>query len=357
MAIELDISASEIEDILQEYWVLNQLDELALAYYEIRNDLDLFLKLFRVMKKNKSVNRKDIQAVIRYATFDLPALENRCQILSSDVLELRFRKKKLGDEVSLQSSTISQLEKSLNWYKIDLKKLQQLTDSIQNDHKTLEENYSVISQQKHEIFSLNKEKTRLENIINSVQLNSETCVKINQIVKQEVESIVSNPTRLIRLALAALFESSRKHPGKLQALYYNMPSHFSVEQILSQSSISQNSSQYIYSENEDEKLLLDEAEQSYNRIANAITNTCINEMPNNTESSSQMLQASHEQDIGSNREIFDTGDLSGANLTYNNITFHVYSVLKIANERKVEQMFGQGKKNQIAITSHKSNMN
>ena len=41
VAIELDISASEIEDILQEYWVLNQLDELALVYYEIRNDLDL----------------------------------------------------------------------------------------------------------------------------------------------------------------------------------------------------------------------------------------------------------------------------------------------------------------------------
>lgn len=112
-----------------------------------------------------------------------------------------------------------------------------------------------------------------------------------------------------------------------------MPSHFSVEQILSQSSISQNSSQYRYSENEDEKLLLDEAEQSYNRIANAITNTCINEMPNNTESSSQILQASHEQDKGSNLEIFDTGDLSGANLIYNNITFHVYPVLKIANER------------------------
>jgi hypothetical protein len=55
-------------------------------------------------------------------------------------------------------------------------------------------------------------------------------------------------------------------------------------------------------------------------------------MPNDTESSSQILQTSHEQDTGSNREIYDTGDLSGANLTYNNITFHVYPVLKIANE-------------------------
>ena len=165
------------------------------------------------------------------------------------------------------------------------------------------------------------------------RLNSETCINIKQIVKQEIESIVSNPTRLISLALAALFESSRKHPGKLQALYYNMSSHFSVEQILSQSSISQNPSQYSIGENEDEKLLLDEAEQSYNRIVDAITNTCINEMPNNTESSSQILQAPHEQDIGSNREIYDTGDLSGASLAYNNITFHVYPVLKITDER------------------------
>ena len=118
-----------------------------------------------------------------------------------------------------------------------------------------------------------------------------------------------------------------------------MSSHFSVEQILSQSLISQNSSQYRYSENEDEELLLDEAEQSYNRVANAITNTCINEMPNDTESSSQILQASHEQDIGSNHETFDTGDLSGANLTYNNITFHVYPVLKITERSSAKDVW------------------
>ena len=205
----------------------------------------------------------------------------------------------------------------------------------------MEENDYAINQQKREMENLNKEKTRLENIINSIQLNSETCINIKQIVKLEIESIVSNPTRLIRLALAALFESSRKHPGKLQALYYNMPSHFSVEQILSQSSISQNSSQYRYSEDEDEKILLDEAEQSYNRIVNAITNTCINEMPNNTESSSQILQV---PDVNDNRlssvedtyKILDTRDLSQINLTYNNITFQVYPDSEFTNEQMSE---------------------
>jgi len=59
-----------------------------------------------------------------------------------------------------------------------------------------------------------------------------------------------------------------------------MPSYLSVEQILLQSSINQNTSQYRYSENE--KLLLDEAEQVYNKIVDAITNSCINKMPNDT---------------------------------------------------------------------------
>ena len=205
----------------------------------------------------------------------------------------------------------------------------------------MEENDYAINQQKREMENLNKEKTRLENIINSIQLNSETCINIKQIVKQEVESIVSNPTRLRRLALAALFESSRKHPGKFQTLYYNMPSHLSVEQILSESSINQNASPYRYSMNEDEKILLDEAEQSYNRIVNAITNTCINEMPNNTESSSQILQV---PDVNDNRlssvedtyKILDTRDLSQINLTYNNITFQVYPDSGFTNEQRSE---------------------
>jgi hypothetical protein len=221
------------------------------------------------------------------------------------------------------------------------KTFQQFTDSIQKDRKTMEENDYTINQQKREIENLNIQKTRLENSINSIQLNNETCIKVKQMVKQEIESIVSNPTRLIRLALAALFESSRKYPGKLQALYYNMPSHLSVEQILLHPSISQNSSQYRYSENEDEKLLLDEAEQSYNRIANAITNRCINEMPNNTESSSQILQVPDVNDdrlsaVQDTYKILDARDLSQINLTYNNITFQVYPDSGFTNEQRSE---------------------
>jgi hypothetical protein len=97
-------------------------------------------------------------------------------------------------------------------------------------------NYSYISlspKSKHR-----KGKARLDNIINSIRLNNEICVNVNQIAKQEIENIMSNPRMLLRLVLASLFESSRKYPGKFQTLYYNMTSHLSLEQILSQSFIS-----------------------------------------------------------------------------------------------------------------------
>ena len=302
VAITLNLRENQVNEYYKEYWNLNGLYHLSQVYEEIKDDIWSIIELFR-RTRSEGLSQQQISRILK----TIITLEHKNRDLEGEQARLEVGNKQAA------------------------KTIQQLTDSIQNDHKTLEKNYSVISQQKQEIFSLNKEKTRLENFINSIQLNSETCVKIKQIVKQEIESIVSNPTRLIRLALAALFESSRKHPGKFQALYYNMPPHLSVEQILAQSSISQSGKPY--EDSEDEKFLLHEAEQSYNRIIDAITSNCINGMPNNAESSSQILRASHEQDIGSNREIFDTVDLSGVDLAYNNIEFNVYPAFKITNEK------------------------
>ena len=91
----MDLSASEIEEIQQVYWILNQLDELALVYLEIKNHVDLFLILFRIMKKNKLINEKNIKTVLRYAT-DLQSLENRFRDLVNIVLDLEIKKKELS---------------------------------------------------------------------------------------------------------------------------------------------------------------------------------------------------------------------------------------------------------------------
>jgi hypothetical protein len=129
-AIELDLPASEIEEILQEYWVLNQLEDLALIYYEIRNHLTLFLKLFHTLKKNKSVNQKNIGRMLRYAVYDLPSLENKIQRLTSDMIDLEWNKKQSRDEVAILNSSIVQLKKSLNWYKMEIEHKKEIISNL-----------------------------------------------------------------------------------------------------------------------------------------------------------------------------------------------------------------------------------
>jgi hypothetical protein len=121
VAIELDISASEVEDILREYWLLNQLEELGLVYYEVKNYLEIFLILFHTLKKNKSINQKNIERLLRYAVYDLPSLENRIRRLSNDVIDMEWRKKELRDEVAKLNSQLEQTQKRYQM-EIELKK-------------------------------------------------------------------------------------------------------------------------------------------------------------------------------------------------------------------------------------------
>ncbi|MGH9974951.1 MAG: hypothetical protein ACRD8Z_03825, partial [Nitrososphaeraceae archaeon] len=111
-------------------------------------------------------------------------------------------------------------------------------------------------------------------------------------------------------------------------LYYNMSSPLSVEQILSQSHVSQNPSRNRYGENEDERLLLDDAEQAYNSMMDVIVNRCINEVPNDTTSLSPVLPLpiiqADPSPVAGNDVILDSGELSHINFVYNNITFQVY---------------------------------
>jgi len=154
---------------------------------------------------------------------------------------------------------------------------------------------------------------------------------------QVVESVVSNPRRLLRMALASLFESERRNPGKLRALYYNTHSHsLSVEQIvplseaISASSISPHELYRYEGEDAIAKLLLDEAEQLFNRLVDAVTNRCINWIPSDKESSSQILPLPIIQDGGSK---MDARNLSGLNFVYNDITLQMFPTLKISNDR------------------------
>ena len=124
VAIALDLPSIEVENLLQEYWVLNNLDELALVYLEIKNHLNLFLRLFHIMKKSKLTNQKNIETILRYAS-DLPTLENKFRSLANTVLDLEIKKKELSTQLIDLAQVINQYQST-----IDIKK-QQLADMSQ----------------------------------------------------------------------------------------------------------------------------------------------------------------------------------------------------------------------------------
>jgi transposase len=126
VAIELDISASEVEDLQQEYWALNQLHELEFLFYEIRNYLPSFIKLFNLLKRNKMLGDGYISKFLRYANYDLPTLENKIQNLTGDVIELEWKKRDLNNTITLWNAQLRDLGQTIEQYQkaIEIKKQQ-----------------------------------------------------------------------------------------------------------------------------------------------------------------------------------------------------------------------------------------
>ena len=98
VAIELNLSASEVQNLLEEFWALNDLHELAFVYNEIKSYLPSFLKLFHCLKNNNMLGEKYISDVLRYVGNDLPQLTDRIQCLSNDVINLEDKKRNLLNE-------------------------------------------------------------------------------------------------------------------------------------------------------------------------------------------------------------------------------------------------------------------
>ena len=119
VAIELDLPSIEVENLLQEYWVLTNLDELALVYLEIKNHLDLFLRLFHELKKSKLTNQKDIKTILKYAV-DLPSLEIKFRSLANVVLDLEIRKKELKNQINDLGHFINQYKRAIESKKEEL---------------------------------------------------------------------------------------------------------------------------------------------------------------------------------------------------------------------------------------------
>jgi hypothetical protein len=123
VAVELDLSASEVQNMLEEYWALNDLHELALAYNEIRAYLPSFLKLFHCLKERRMLDEKHISKFLRYANYDLSDLANRVQCLSNEITNLEGQKRNSMNKVILWNAQLSDLGKAIDYKNQQLKRV------------------------------------------------------------------------------------------------------------------------------------------------------------------------------------------------------------------------------------------
>jgi hypothetical protein len=130
VAIQLDLPYSEVEDLQQEFWALRDLYNLACMFMDIKSDLTSFVKLYKLLERNKMLDEKKILKFIKYANDDLPALEYRCHKLSSDAVELQITKKHLENEVTALRSDIFQLETLQRRCQVDIAQKRQIMSNL-----------------------------------------------------------------------------------------------------------------------------------------------------------------------------------------------------------------------------------
>jgi hypothetical protein len=123
VAVELDLSASEVQNMLEEYWALNDLHELAFVYNEIKTFLPSFLKLFHCLKDRRMLSEKHISNVLRYVGNDLPQLTDRVQCLTNDVRNLEDQKRNLMNKLILWNAQLSDLGRAIDIKNQQLKRM------------------------------------------------------------------------------------------------------------------------------------------------------------------------------------------------------------------------------------------
>jgi hypothetical protein len=123
VAVELDLTASEVHDIQEEFWALNGLYDLAFVYNEVKTYLPSFLKIFHCLKERRMLDEKNISKLIRYANYDLSDLVNRVQCLSDEITNLESQKRNSMNKVILWSAQLSDLGKAIDIKNQQLKRM------------------------------------------------------------------------------------------------------------------------------------------------------------------------------------------------------------------------------------------
>jgi hypothetical protein len=266
VAVALNVRESEITRFYKEYLKLDQMHDLNVVYAELKGNIIPFIKLYRSARA-ACMSEQHVVNLLKVVNDNLPAVEHRYQRLKQEVNSLEIRK--------LNST----------------KDLQDLRKRILSLRKSLDFCVLTYKQQAEKLANLQSKKIALEDLVKQFEKNNEEYLKINQTVRENVSSILSDGKVLLRLALDSLIGSIRNDPAKYSPLiyYYNNVSPTTRTNSFCMYG-GQQQQQYIPSQDyfieHYTAMLLNEAEKLYNKLVKDLTNRIIDNTAFNNNNSS-----------------------------------------------------------------------
>ena len=186
VSIELNLRESQATKYCREYWKLQHLHNLNTVYEEIKEDIALFLKLYKLAKA-KRIGVKQIVDVLAIAKDDLPAIEERYKRLGNDVSMLQSQKHTCKRNLYLLNNQIATTSRLSNSLRISCER------------------------KRRELENLCNEKAKLEATVTEFKSNNEGYLKIKQAAYEEVKSVLNDSKLLLKVATLSIIEALRRN--------------------------------------------------------------------------------------------------------------------------------------------------
>jgi hypothetical protein len=196
VAIKLDLKESEATKFYKEYWKLKQTHNLNMVYEELKDDIEPFLRLYR-LSKAAGMNVQQVVNLLKIANNNLPDIQCRYERLKRELNTLEFNKQ--------------QSHKAMAYF----------NNQIETQRKALTYNRVSSIRERRLIENLNNEKARLEALVTQFKNNNKEYSKIKQAAEEKVKDVLTNGKLLLKFATFSVIESLRSNPELYNFISYS----------------------------------------------------------------------------------------------------------------------------------------
>ena len=244
VAITLGLKSEEALRYHQEYFMLLGCTEFTKVYLQIKDNPWVYVNLVK-LALNSGMGNDEVVELLKIANGHLPRVKLEYDRLKAELDSLEDEKSNSTEDYHRLCNEISEMETKVDQLQLNIK------------------------ESKEEKAKLELQKLRLQNFVNDFRDNNIEYNKVKQAIEGEVEYVLADRRRLLRIAIQSVIELLRLDPQKFHAFYYNQST--------------------IQPENNEEPALV-EAERLYGKMLENITNKVVINLNENNSSISSFAQ-------------------------------------------------------------------